>query len=46
MKAAAANIKSRGPRHPSLIAPLSPNKPTTGAFRPAEERSGAKEAAS
>lgn len=29
-----AQLKSKGPRSPSLVAPLSPNKPTTGAFTP------------
>lgn len=37
----ADEIKSKGPRQPSLVAPLSPNKPTTGA-RPSKAAAAAK----
>jgi NADH-quinone oxidoreductase subunit J len=41
-----AQLKSRGPRAPSLVAPLAPNRPTTGAHtpRPVEELRAAGEA--
>jgi NADH-quinone oxidoreductase subunit J len=35
-KAHAASIRSRGPRHPSLVAPLSPHTSTSGARPPLE----------
>jgi NADH-quinone oxidoreductase subunit J len=41
IKNRAADIKSAGPRQPSLVAPLSPNKPTTGA-RPSKAAAAAK----
>ena len=42
-KSRADEIKSKGPRQPSLVAPLSPNKPTTGA-RPSKAAAAATKA--
>lgn len=43
-RAHAALLKSKGPRHPSLIAPLSPNRSTAGARPPVEIAEGAEAA--